>query len=114
MRDEEYQRALVGINPEATSEYSLHTTGYSFDILRKYRNDRQAEAFQFMLDRLRALAVIDYAVEPTAIHITVSDGRSALRGSAGRIPTPRVPSRWGPSRGSGREAEHPSELSTCA
>ena len=34
-----------------------------------------------MLDRLRALAVIDYAVEPEAIHVTVSDGaRPLLRG----------------------------------
>jgi hypothetical protein len=29
-----------------------------------------------MLDRLRALGVIDYAVEPAAIHVTVS-GRAA-------------------------------------
>jgi hypothetical protein len=78
VRDEEYQQALVGINPEATSEYSLHTTGYSFDILRDYRGDGEARAFQFMLDRLRALAVIDYAVEPSAIHITVSDGAAPL------------------------------------
>lgn len=78
IRDAGYQDALVGINPEATPEYSLHTTGYTFDILRRYRNDRQAEAFQFMLDRLRALAVIDYAVEPAAIHITVSDEAEAL------------------------------------
>ena len=78
VRDEEYQRALVGINPEATPAYSLHTTGYSFDILRKYRDDEQAQAFQFMLDRLRALAVIDYAVEPQAIHVTVSDEAAPL------------------------------------
>lgn len=78
VRDEEYQQALVGINPEATPAYSLLTTGYSFDILREYRNDKQAQAFQFMLDRLRALAVIDYAVEPDAIHITVSDGAKPL------------------------------------
>ena len=30
------------------------------------------EAFQYALDRLRALALIDYAVEPGAIHVTVS------------------------------------------
>ena len=79
-RDQQYQDALVGVNAEATPAYSLHTTGYSFDILRKYRSDAQAQAFQFMLDRLRALAVIDYAVEPTAIHITVSDGAAPLLG----------------------------------
>jgi hypothetical protein len=80
VRDQGYQDALVGINSEATAAYSLHTTGYSFDILRKYRSDDQAQAFQFMLDRLRALAVIDYAVEPEAIHITVSDGAAPLLG----------------------------------
>jgi hypothetical protein len=78
VRDEEYQRELIGVNPEATPAYSLHTTGYSFDVLRRYRNDRQAAAFQFMLDRLRALAVIDYAVEPDAIHVTVADGARPL------------------------------------
>jgi len=73
VRDQEYQDALVGSNPEATPEYSLHTTGYSFDILRDYASDKEAEAFQFVLDRMKALGVIDYAVEPQAIHVTVSD-----------------------------------------
>jgi hypothetical protein len=72
VRDLEYQALLAASNPEATQEYSLHTTGFSFDVLRQYENDRQAEAFQFVLDRLRALAVIDYAFEPKAIHVTVS------------------------------------------
>ncbi len=72
VRDLAYQELLVASNPEATQEYSLHTTGWSFDILREYENDAQAEAFQFVLDRLRALEVIDYAIEPKAIHVTVS------------------------------------------
>ncbi len=72
IRDREYQELLVASNPEATQAYSLHTTGWSFDILREYENDLQAEAFQFVLDRLRALEVIDYALEPKAIHVTVS------------------------------------------
>jgi hypothetical protein len=80
VRDEDYQRALAGVNPEATARYSLHTTGWSFDILREYRSDRQARACQFMLDRLRALDVIDYAVEPTAIHVTVSEEAAPLLG----------------------------------
>jgi hypothetical protein len=77
-RDQQYQEKLGRINDEATSAYSLHTTGYSFDILRKYSSDRQAEAFQFVLDRLRALDVIDYAVEPEAIHVTVSNEAAPL------------------------------------
>ena len=78
VRDQKYQDELVGVNDEATSAYSLHTTGYSFDILRDYSSDRQAEAFQFVLDRLRALNVIDYAVEPEAIHVTVSNEADPL------------------------------------
>jgi hypothetical protein len=71
-RDRAYQERLLGSNSEATAAYSLHTTGYAFDILRRYENGRQAEAFQFVLDRLRSLGVIDYAVEPQAIHVAVS------------------------------------------
>jgi len=78
VRDQKYQDELVGVNDEATSAYSLHTTGYSFDILRDYTTDKQAQAFQFVLDRLRALDVIDYAVEPDAIHVTVSNEAAPL------------------------------------
>ena len=77
-RDREYQDLLVGINSEATSEYSLHTTGWSFDIRRRYASDRQARAFQFALDRLRAHAILDYAYEPAAIHVTVSENADLL------------------------------------
>jgi Transglycosylase SLT domain len=73
VRDGEYQELLIGSNSEATDEYSLHTTGWSFDVLRSYDNARQAAAFQYVLDRLSALALIDYAVEPGAIHVTVSE-----------------------------------------
>jgi soluble lytic murein transglycosylase-like protein len=81
VRDRSYQDLLVQSNIQATQEYSLHTTGWAFDIRRDYESKRQAEAFQFVLDRLRALALIDYAVEPGAIHITVSDlGAELLQG----------------------------------
>jgi hypothetical protein len=72
VRDLQYQDRLVQTNPQATAEYSLHTTGWSFDIRRDYESKRQARAFEFVLDRLRSLALIDYAVEPGAIHVTVS------------------------------------------
>jgi Transglycosylase SLT domain len=77
-RDQKYQDLLIGINSEATTEYSLHTTGWSFDIRRNYASDRQAKAFQFALDRLRAHAILDYAYEPAAIHVTVSEGADVL------------------------------------
>ncbi len=78
VRDRTYQDLLIGSNPEATTEYSLHTTGWSFDVLRKYESDAQGEAFQFALDRLKALNVIDYAYEPAAIHITVGPDAAPL------------------------------------
>ena len=78
VRDQAYQDQLVGVNSEATPNYSLHTTGYAFDIPRKYSSDSQAAAFQFVLDRLRALNVIDYAVEPSAIHVAVGPEAQAL------------------------------------
>lgn len=77
-RDREYQDLLVGVNAEATAEYSLHTTGWSFDIRRRYASGRQAKAFQFALDRLRAHAILDYAYEPGAIHVTVSENADVL------------------------------------
>lgn len=81
VRDREYQELLLGSNPEATDEYSLHTTGWSFDIRRDYESGEQAAAFQYALDRLSSLALIDYAVEPGAIHITASgDGADELLG----------------------------------
>jgi hypothetical protein len=78
VRDLTYQRRLVKSNIQATRAYSLHTTGFAFDIERRYRSHRQAVAFQFMLDRLQALDMIAYAVEPRAIHITVSSDAKAL------------------------------------
>jgi hypothetical protein len=72
VRDGSYQTALAARNPEATHRYSLHTTGWAFDVLREYRSRRQALAFQFVLDRLRTLNAIAWVREPRAIHITVS------------------------------------------
>jgi hypothetical protein len=72
VRDQEYQRLLLRDNPFATREYSLHTTGFSFDVRRDYASRAQAVAFQHMLDRLQALNLIAWVREPGAIHITAS------------------------------------------
>jgi hypothetical protein len=72
VRDRAYQAVLTRHNPEATSAYSLHTTGFAFDIRRAYRSRAQAAAFQHMLDRLQSLNLIAWVREPGAIHITVS------------------------------------------
>ena len=78
VRDEAYQRELVKGNKEATRNYSLHTTGWSFDIDRRYVSRRQALAFQSVLDRLTVLSAIAWAREPDAIHITVSGDAKVL------------------------------------
>jgi hypothetical protein len=58
----------------------IHATGYAFDVRRSYANGRQAEAFQFMLDRLQALNLIAWTRDGDTIHITTSRaGRSLLR-----------------------------------
>ena len=76
VRDQRYQRLLLRRNREATPGYSLHTTGYAMDILRRYRSRAQARAFQFALDRLQSLNLIAWVREPAAIHLTVaSDAR---------------------------------------
>jgi soluble lytic murein transglycosylase-like protein len=74
VRDERYQRVLAARDLEATHAYSLHTTGFAFDIARTYRSRAQALAFQFVLDRLTARGLIAWVREPGAIHITVASG----------------------------------------
>jgi hypothetical protein len=72
VRDARYQRVLRATDPEATWAYSLHTTGFAFDIARDYRSRAQALAFQFVLDRLTALGLIAWVREPGAIHVTAA------------------------------------------
>jgi soluble lytic murein transglycosylase-like protein len=84
VRDERYQRLLLSAgNGEATRNYSLHTTGWAFDILRRYRSRAQALAFEFMLGRLQSQDLIAWVREPAAIHVTVSSRAQALLGVLG-------------------------------
>ncbi len=78
VRDQLYQSRLVRGNGEATRNYSLHTTGWAFDIARDYRSERQALAFQFVLDRLQVLNAIAWVREPRAIHVTAAAGAESL------------------------------------
>jgi hypothetical protein len=78
VRDDTYQHVLSKTNPEASQNYSLHTTGYTFDILRQYASRTQAAAFQYELERLQARGLIAWMREPKAIHITVSSEANAL------------------------------------
>ena len=78
VRDQPYQDLLKVGNPEATHGYSLHSTGYSFDIRRRYESTAQAQAFQYVLDNLHDRRLITWVREPAAIHVTVSSTAEAL------------------------------------
>jgi soluble lytic murein transglycosylase-like protein len=78
VRDQRYQDLLKVGNPEATRGYSLHTTGYSFDIRRRYESPAQARAFQYVLENLNDRGLITWVREPAAIHVTVSSAAEAL------------------------------------
>lgn len=86
VRDAEYQAKLVDVEIEATHSFSLHTTGFTFDIARKYANAKQAMALQFLLDRLTALNLIAWVREPGAIHVTVATDASRLMEPMGVLP----------------------------
>jgi hypothetical protein len=78
VRDDAYQQLLRAGNPEATHGYSLHTTGFAFDIRRQYESGEQAQAFQFVLEDLTARNLIAWIREPAAIHVTVAAEAEAL------------------------------------
>jgi hypothetical protein len=78
VRDEAYQQLLRKDNPEATHGYSLHTTGFAFDVERRYASGEQAQAFQFLLDDLTARGLIAWIREPAAIHVTVASEAEEL------------------------------------
>jgi soluble lytic murein transglycosylase-like protein len=52
--------------------------GFSFEVRRRYRNGAQAEAFQYMLDRLQALNLIAWERRPQVIRVTASSEGAEL------------------------------------
>jgi hypothetical protein len=77
VRDDEYQRRLTQINPVATRAYSMHTTGYAFDILRSFHSGAQKRTFFRVLERLQAVNAIAYIPEFAAMHIAVASDAPA-------------------------------------
>lgn len=77
VRDHPYQAMLRRTNPQATDGYSLHTTGFSFDVARDLPT-RGEDALIAVLERMRALNVLDFVFEPGAIHVTVGREAEAL------------------------------------
>ena len=78
VRDDAYQQLLRAENAEAARGYSLHTTGYAFDIRRRYESGAQAQAFQFVLDDLTSRGLIAWIREPAAIHVAVASDADEL------------------------------------
>jgi len=77
-------KAPLTVTKTVRPDASIHATGYAFDISRTYANGRQAEAFQFMLDRLQALNVIAWTRDSRTIHITASSEGRRILGETGR------------------------------
>jgi soluble lytic murein transglycosylase-like protein len=77
LRDLRYQRVLMRVNANAARSYSIHTTGYAFDVARAYASPAQAAAFEFVLDRLVAVNAIAYIRESGAIHVAVASDAAA-------------------------------------
>jgi hypothetical protein len=69
--DRRYQQKLGLDDPQAT-------TGYSFQIARRYVSHRQAAAFQAMLDRLQSLNVIAWNRTLSTIDVTVASDASRV------------------------------------
>jgi hypothetical protein len=77
VRDTRYHELLQDSNTQAADGYSLHTTGFAFDVSRDL-SGRSEEAVVAVLERLRALNVLDWVYEPGAIHVTVGPEAEAL------------------------------------
>ncbi len=65
-------RAPLRVTRAVRAGTGIHATGYAFDVSRDYRSGGQAEAFQYMLDRLQALNLIAWVRDSDVIHITAS------------------------------------------
>jgi hypothetical protein len=76
--------AHVATDEDAGSA-ALHDTGWAFDVRRRYASPRQAQAFQFVLDRLQVLDVIAWSRQGRAIHVTVGPGARPLLPLVNRI-----------------------------
>jgi hypothetical protein len=72
----------AGAQVQAIShEPALSVTGTAdagFEVSRRYASRAQALAFQYVLDRLRVLNVIDWSRSAREIHITVFKDAAAL------------------------------------
>ena len=102
VRDERYQRLLVARNREATRNFSLHTTGWAFDILRSYRSRARRWRSSSCSSACRRWTSSRGCASRRAIHVTVRRTPSARRAHRRRL-TLRLGSR--PERSSSASAK---------
>jgi Transglycosylase SLT domain len=65
-------RSVSGVRAPLTVT-RLYPDGWSFDIRRRSTSGAQAQAFQYMLDRLQSLNLIAWVRGPDEIHVTAAD-----------------------------------------
>jgi hypothetical protein len=68
-------RAATKLTPPdrgAAADADLHSTGFAFDIRRRYGSGAQAAAFQWTLERLEALGLLAWTRGRSVIHVVVS------------------------------------------
>ena len=70
--DHEAAMALTLPDPGTAADADLHSTGFAFDIRRRYGSGAQAAAFQWTLERLEALGLIAWTRGRSVIHVVVS------------------------------------------
>jgi hypothetical protein len=63
----------------------LDASGYAFDIARSYGTPAEAQALQFVLDRLNALNLIAWDREGPIIHVVVGSSAGRLDGLLKRL-----------------------------
>jgi hypothetical protein len=70
--DDEAATKLTPHDPGAAADADMHSTGFAFDIRRRYGSEAQATAFQWTLERLETLGLIAWTRGRSVIHVVVS------------------------------------------
>jgi hypothetical protein len=70
--DDEAATKLTPHDPGAAADADVHSTGFAFDIRRRYGSGAQAAAFQWTLERLETLGLIAWTRGRSVIHVVVS------------------------------------------
>jgi hypothetical protein len=72
------QRIVAAVRPGQAPLEIMRSAGWVIDVRRRYASVAQAQAFQYVLDRLTALNLITWDRRQNRIHITVSTEASEL------------------------------------